>query len=55
MSSLLPPSPEVRAILKAFCEKQREKYGEDWKKILAKEMAEKTTPVLLALQKLVKK
>ncbi len=49
------PSPEVRAILKEFCKKQEEKYGPDWKKILAAEMAEKTTPVLLALQKLMKK
>lgn len=40
------PSPEVRAILGAFCKKQREKYGEDWKKKLSKEMAEQTAPVI---------
>ena len=34
------PSTEVKAILKAFCTKQREKYGDDWKKTLSKEMAE---------------
>jgi len=40
------PSPEVRAILKQFCDIQREKYGPDWKRILAKEMTEKTAPVI---------
>jgi putative transposase len=38
------PSPEVKAILKKFCDIQREKYGPDWKKILAAEMAEKSRP-----------
>lgn len=43
------PSPEVKAILKEFCNMQRAKYGPDWKKILAAEMTEKTMPVILAL------
>lgn len=40
------PSPEVRAILKEFCNIQRAKYGPDWKAILAAEMAAKSRPVL---------
>ena len=44
-----PPSPEVRKILKDFCSIQEEKYGPEWKTILAKEMAEKSTPFLNAL------
>lgn len=43
------PSPEVRAILKRFCDLQRAKYGPEWKRLLAAEMAEKTTPILLGL------
>ena len=34
------PPPEVRAILKEWCDMQREKYGPDWKRILAREMAD---------------
>jgi hypothetical protein len=55
MASRPEPSPEVKKIIGEFCRIQREKYGEDWKKILAKEMAAKTTPVLEALLKLQKK
>lgn len=43
------PSPEVRAILKSFCDKQREKYGPDWKAKLAAEMTEASLPYLNAL------
>jgi len=48
------PSPEVKAILKEWCEMQRAKYGPDWKRILANEMAAKSAPILsafLGLQK----
>lgn len=38
------PSPEVRALIKAFVEKQREKYGPDWKAKLSAEMAEQSQP-----------
>lgn len=40
------PSPEVKAIIGEFCRIQREKYGPNWKRILAEEMAAKTAPVL---------
>jgi hypothetical protein len=49
------PSPEVEALVKAFCDKQREKYGSEWKKILGKEIAAKTAPVFEAILKLTKK
>lgn len=48
------PSAEVKAILKEFCELQRAKYGPDWKKILAAEMALKSAPVLRRLLELQK-
>lgn len=41
-SNSLQPSPEVKALLKEWCKMQEEKYGPDWKKVLAKEMAAKT-------------
>lgn len=37
--SVPTPSPEVKAILKTWVALQKEKYGENWKEILAKEMA----------------
>lgn len=46
------PSPEVKEILKEFVKKQKAKYGDDWKEILSKEMAEQTTPVLKGLLEL---
>jgi hypothetical protein len=55
MTGRPPPSPEVKAAIKKFVDLQREKYGPDWKKILAAEMAAKTAPVLEALLKLGKK
>lgn len=42
------PSPEVKAIIKQWVEHNRAKYGPDWKKILAKEMADKTSPYMEA-------
>lgn len=32
------PSPELKEIMKKFVRTQKEKYGENWKEILAKEM-----------------
>ena len=50
------PSPEVKAILKAYCQKKREQLGDNWKEIESKRLAEETTkaiwPVIDALQKL---
>ena len=43
------PSPEVRAILKYWITMQREKYGEDWKKKLAVEMASSAERLLTVL------
>jgi hypothetical protein len=43
------PSAEVKKILGEFCRIQRDKYGPDWKKILAKEMADQSRPFLEAL------
>lgn len=40
------PSKEVQEILHEWCNLQREKYGPQWKRILAKEMAEKQKPVI---------
>lgn len=45
-------SPEAKAYIAEFVRIQREKYGEDWKKILAAEMAAKTAPVMEAFLKL---
>jgi hypothetical protein len=49
------PSPEVRAMLAEFARINRERYGENWKEIVAKQVAESTAPVLSALLKLRKK
>lgn len=43
------PSPEVKKILGEFVRVNREKYGPNWKAILAKEMEEKSAPFLQAL------
>jgi hypothetical protein len=40
------PSKEIQEILHERCNLQREKYGPNWKRILAKEMAEKQRSVL---------
>lgn len=45
-------TPEVRAVLKTFCDIQREKYGPDWKAKLSAEMAAQTAPFIEALFKL---
>ena len=50
-----PPSTEVKKIVGEFVRIQSEKYGPDWKKIIAKEMADQTRPFLEALLKLQKK
>lgn len=52
------PSPEVKAIVKEWVDMQQDKYGPDWKEILADEMAEdfcqKYGPVLNELCRRVK-
>ena len=48
------PSPEVKAVLKEFCEVQRAKYGPDWKKILAAEMTKASMPYINAILRLQK-
>lgn len=50
----MPPevSAEVKALLKGWCRMQEEKYGEDWKNILAKDMADKTLNDLAEIQRL---
>lgn len=45
------PSPEIKSILKEFVRINREKYGEDWKNILAKEISSKSVPFIDALLK----
>lgn len=45
------PSPEAKAIIKQWCDLNREKYGPDWKNILAKQMADASRPYLEALFK----
>lgn len=46
------PSPEVRAMLAEFARVNREKYGDNWPAVVAREMAETTAPVISALMKL---
>lgn len=46
------PSPEVRAMLAEFVRLNREKYGENWKEIVAAEIAEKSALVIAGLTKL---
>lgn len=48
-----PPevSAEVKALLKGWCKMQEEKYGKDWKNILAKDMADKTIKDLAEIQR----
>jgi hypothetical protein len=55
VAGLEPPSPEVRAYLKAWCDQQRKLYGPDWKKILSAKMAAQTAPVLEALLSLTRR
>ena len=43
---------EVKKILKSWCDMQREKYGDNWKEIVAKQMTEKTAPTIEKLLKL---
>ncbi|QDP64088.1 MAG: hypothetical protein Unbinned2301contig1004_14 [Prokaryotic dsDNA virus sp.] len=46
------PSPRVKAMLRAFAQKQREEHGEDWKEKFAAKMAEQTSPVIEKLLEL---
>ncbi len=55
MTTKPEPSPEVRAMMQEFVRINKEKYGPDWKNILAKQMAEKAVPVLSKLLELQKK
>lgn len=43
------PHKDAKALLKSWCDMQREKYGENWKEIKAKEMAEETMPAINAI------
>ena len=43
------PSPEVKALISQWVKMQRAKYGPNWKEIVAKEMVEKTAPMLCRL------
>lgn len=54
MSDRKEPSPEVKKILGEFCRLQREKYGPDWKRVLAGEMAEQAKPGIEAILRLQK-
>ena len=49
------PSPEVKALLKEWCRVEREKYGPDWKKIVAKQMADASMPYVNAILQMGKK
>lgn len=49
------PSPEVKAAVREWVKMQQEKYGPDWKRILAEEMTRKTAPFLGALLKAMEK
>ena len=49
---MIEPSPEVKSILKEFVRVQRDKHGPDWKRVVAADMAKKTTPVIEALLQL---
>lgn len=40
------PPPEVKAAIKSFVQAQREKYGENWKEILAKKMTRETVEAM---------
>jgi len=45
-------SPEAKAIVKEWCAMQREKYGPDWKSIVAKQMSDAAAPYVDAILKL---
>lgn len=47
--SIAEPSPEVRAVLRKFCEVNEAKFGPDWKAKLAAQMAERSAPVVQGL------
>ncbi len=41
-------SEEVKKLLREWCKMQKERYGENWKEILAAEISESTTTKFLA-------
>lgn len=51
----MEPIPEVRALLKTYCQRKEAELGPNWKEIEAKRMAEETVaalgPFLAALRK----
>ena len=49
------PSPEVKALIKEWCDLERAKYGPDWKKIVAKQMAKASEPYVAAILNMGKK
>jgi hypothetical protein len=51
MTTAAQPTPEVRALLKEWCDMMRAQYGDDWKKIVTKQMADASRPYLEALLK----
>lgn len=42
-------SPEAKGMMRDWAKMQEKKYGPDWKRILAEEIAAKTAPMLQAL------
>ena len=48
-------SPEIKALIKQWCDMQKEKYGENWKEILAEKMAKETMKKLQPLFELQRK
>jgi len=43
------PHKEAKALIKSWCDIQREKYGENWKEAKAKEMTEQMMPTINAI------
>lgn len=37
---------DLKRLMKQWVQIQKDKYGDNWKKVLAKDMAEKSTPFL---------
>lgn len=54
MNQQVKPSPEVKAVIKAWCDEQQAKYGDGWKKVLAAKMAEEMRPTLERLDRVLK-
>lgn len=45
----MEPSKDVKDILKAYCQAQRDKHGHNWKEIKAKEISDQVAPTAEAL------